>query len=234
MKSEHAGRYLHPGVFVEEPAYLKDPFRSDLGLKILEEGLLLMTELGYEQFTFKKLAAQINSTEASIYRYFESKHKLLLYYFLYYWHDIEGRMAFATANIPHAEKRLNAALKVMVGTGETAANSPLPARLLKKLITDEYVKVYLHKMVDEENQKGLFRVYKRVCRTLAEIVQEINPRYPWHTPLVSTVMQSIYSQHFYAEHLPGLTHAWKNDEEMLTFFVHLVLKNIKPHAHETH
>ena len=35
---------------------LRDPEASALGRKIIREGIVLMCELGYEQFTFKKLA----------------------------------------------------------------------------------------------------------------------------------------------------------------------------------
>ena len=50
---------------------LKDPLSSEIGNRILREGLKLMNELGFEAFTFKKLAQDIGSTEATIYRYFE-------------------------------------------------------------------------------------------------------------------------------------------------------------------
>lgn len=232
MKKEFTNHYPNLPIYVEEPAFIKDPLLSELGRKIVLEGLLLMGELGYEQFTFKKLALKINSTEASIYRYFASKHKLLIYFFLYYWHDMENRIAFATANIKNAEKRLKAAMQVMVSIPNEGSNNTISLVLLKKLITDEYVKVYFSKTVDEENKKGLFKVYKRVCHKLSEILQEINPNYPWTVPLVSTVMQSIHFQSFYYEHLPSLTNKWKNDGEIAVFFVDLIMNNIKTSKHE--
>ena len=57
------------------------------------------TEIGFENFTFKKLGEQIGSNESSIYRYFESKHKLMLYLSSWYWAWIEYRLVFATNNI---------------------------------------------------------------------------------------------------------------------------------------
>ena len=59
---------LNPGL------YLKDPQESDLGRRIIKHSILLLEELGFEQFNFKKLAEAMGSTEASIYRYFENKH----------------------------------------------------------------------------------------------------------------------------------------------------------------
>lgn len=214
-------------ISVEEPAFIKDPLQSDLGKKILSEGVFLMSKLGYEQFTFKKLALKINSTEASIYRYFENKHKLLIYYFLYYWHDIENRIAFATANIKNPETRLKVAIQVMINTPEHEPETIIPFLSLKEVITAEFVKVYFSKSVDEENNKGVFKVYKRVCHTLAETVEEINPSYPWKVPLISSVMDSIYFQRYYAEHLPSLTHKWKDEKEILHFFTNMIANNIK-------
>ena len=37
-----------------------------------------------EEFTFRKLAQKINTTEASVYRYFENKHRLLIYILAWY------------------------------------------------------------------------------------------------------------------------------------------------------
>ena len=64
---------------VNEGIYLKDPDSSELGKGIVSEGLLLIDEIGLEKTTFKKLAQRLGTTEASIYRYFESKFKLLVY-----------------------------------------------------------------------------------------------------------------------------------------------------------
>ena len=70
---------LNPGL------YLKDPQESDLGRRIIKHSILLLEELGFEQFNFKKLAEAMGSTEASIYRYFENKHLLLIYLVSWYW-----------------------------------------------------------------------------------------------------------------------------------------------------
>ena len=59
--------------------YLKEPQDSKLGRNIIKHSILLIDKFGFESFTFKKLAEEINSTEASIYRYFENKHLLLLF-----------------------------------------------------------------------------------------------------------------------------------------------------------
>lgn len=68
---------------INEKLYNKDPESSDLGKSIIKHSIELLDELGYEQFTFKKLGEVIKSNESSIYRYFESKHNLLIYLFMF-------------------------------------------------------------------------------------------------------------------------------------------------------
>ncbi|MGV3547805.1 MAG: TetR/AcrR family transcriptional regulator, partial [Pedobacter sp.] len=69
--------------------YLRDPERSELGKAIVSNAINLIDEVGFERFTFKKLAQQIESTETTIYRYFSSKHKLLTYILNWYWNYLE-------------------------------------------------------------------------------------------------------------------------------------------------
>jgi AcrR family transcriptional regulator len=70
---------------VNSKTYVKDPETSDLGKKIIKNSILLIDEIGFEEFTFKKLGEKIGSNESSIYRYFENKHKLLVYLSSWYW-----------------------------------------------------------------------------------------------------------------------------------------------------
>jgi AcrR family transcriptional regulator len=98
---------------VNNKIYLKDPETSALGKKIIENSILLINEIGFEEFTFKKLGDLIGSNESSIYRYFESKHKLLVYLSSWYWSWIEYRLVFATNNIADATEKLKKAMKMM-------------------------------------------------------------------------------------------------------------------------
>lgn len=72
--------------------FIKPPEQTSLGRYILSEGTRLLNEIGYDQFTFKKLAERINTKEPSIYRYFENKQQLLLYLISTVWDNINQQI----------------------------------------------------------------------------------------------------------------------------------------------
>ena len=86
-------------ISVNPDIYLKDPESSELGRKIINHSIALIDELGFEQFTFKKLGIRITSNESSIYRYFENKHMLLLYLSSWYWTWVEYKIVINTHSI---------------------------------------------------------------------------------------------------------------------------------------
>ena len=98
---------------VNEKIYLKDPQTSLLGRKIIQQSIVLMEEMGFENFTFKKLGEKIGSNESSIYRYFESKHKLLIYLSSWYWGWMEYRLVFETNNIQNPMDKLKKAITIV-------------------------------------------------------------------------------------------------------------------------
>ncbi|MFZ1526229.1 MAG: hypothetical protein WAT22_15510 [Saprospiraceae bacterium] len=59
--------------------YLKDPFSSELGRSIIKESIEMIDDLGFEEFTFKKLAIKIKSTEATVYSCTLLNYKKVLY-----------------------------------------------------------------------------------------------------------------------------------------------------------
>ena len=46
---------------VPDKIFLKDPESSDLGKRIVENSILLMNEIGFDNFTFKKLGLKIST-----------------------------------------------------------------------------------------------------------------------------------------------------------------------------
>ena len=84
---------------MNEALFLRNPQSTELGKNILKHGVQLIYKAGFETFTFKKLAEDIGTTEAGIYRYFENKHKLLVYLTAWYWGWLEFQISFHTNNI---------------------------------------------------------------------------------------------------------------------------------------
>ncbi|MGE3728421.1 MAG: TetR/AcrR family transcriptional regulator [Candidatus Sericytochromatia bacterium] len=69
----------YTGTHTKVPLFRKNPESSRLGTKLIDVALEYLVEQGLERLTFRKLAEQMQSTEASIYRYFTNKYQLLSY-----------------------------------------------------------------------------------------------------------------------------------------------------------
>lgn len=212
---------------VNTSIFLKDPESSELGRRIVSKSVDLMDELGFEHFTFKKLSVAIGSTEASVYRYFENKHKLLLYLSCWYWRFLEYRLRFALANIDSPQTRLIKALEVITKP-ETVDNTNdfIDINQLNRVVVSESSKAYLTKEVDEENKEGAFLAYKQLVAQIANIIHELNPKYAYPHMLVSTVFEGSHLQRFFAQHLPKLTNVVKGEDTITDFYTELVLKSI--------
>ena len=98
---------------VSPQLYLKDPTSSDLGKSIVREGIELINEVGLEAFTFKKLALRLQTTESSIYRYFENKHKFLLYLINWYWGWLEYEVVMSTTNLNEPDAKLIRIIEIL-------------------------------------------------------------------------------------------------------------------------
>lgn len=215
-------------ISVPEKIFLKDPESSDLGKRIIEHSILLIAEIGFDNFTFKKLGHKIGSNESSIYRYFESKHKLLLYLTSWYWAWIEYQLVFSTSNIPNSEEKLLKAIEVVTKTiKEDLDFSHINEVKLNQIIINEYSKSYLTKEVDAENKEGYFVVYKRLITRLMDMILGVNPKYKFALSISSTIVEGALHQHFLKDHFKSITDC--NDTVTPTdFFQELTINAIKP------
>lgn len=214
-------------IAVPEKIFLKDPESSDLGKRIIEHSILLIDEIGFDSFTFKKLGAKIGSNESSIYRYFESKHKLLLYLTSWYWAWIEYQMVFATHNIPDHTEKLYKGIEVVTRTiKEDVTFTHINEVVLNRIIINEYSKSYLTKEVDSENKEGYFVVYKRVVSRLSEMITNVNSDYEFPLSLASTIVEGALHQHFLKAHFHSITDCGK-DVTPTEFFLNLTQKVLK-------
>lgn len=161
---------------ISDKIFVKDPETSSLGRNILKESILLIDEIGFEEFTFKKLGQRIGSNESSIYRYFENKHKLLVYLSSWYWSWIEYKLVFATTNIDDNFLKLKKAITVVSEkVDDDESTDYINESILSKIIIEEFTKTLHTKEVDQENKEGYFLIYKRVINRIIGMVEEIAP-----------------------------------------------------------
>lgn len=200
-------------IIIDERYYSKDPFSSELGRRIVEQGLTLINELGFENFTFRKLADSIGSTEASIYRYFENKQKLLIYLTAWYWSWAEYQIDYDTHLLPPGRDKLNRAWEILCHLSIATENVAMDVSALRKIVIKESDKTFLNQNVDAINSEGLYLDLKSLCDKIAHMILEISPDYSYPHTLVSTLIEASHQQYFFALHLPSLTEIKKQSDD---------------------
>jgi AcrR family transcriptional regulator len=199
---------------MNEKLFLRDPEQSELGKKIILHGIQLIYQNGFEAFTFKKLAEAIGTTEAGIYRYFENKHRLLIYLTAWYWSWLEYQVTFQTNNINDPVVKLKMVIKLLATTVESdIRTSHVDKSILHQIIITEGSKAYLTKRVSEDNKDHLFKPYKDLCAVIGNMILECNPRYKYPKSLASTIIEMAHVQNFFMNNLPSLTDFGNNKDE---------------------
>ena len=189
----------------------------------------MINEIGFEAFTFKKLGCLIQSNESSIYRYFDSKHSLLIYLTSWYWTWTECRIVFATTNVSDPIDRLRKAILILTKPVlEDTSISHVNEVLLSQIIFSESLKTFHTKKVDEENKKGCFKAYKSVVQRVSSIMLEITPNFQFSHMLTSTVIEGAHQQKYFADHLPSLTDMSNEEDAISSFYLELVFNFLKP------
>ena len=213
-------------ITINEKLYLKDPETSELGKKIIQNSILLINEIGFEAFTFKKLGEKIQSNESSIYRYFENKHKLLVYLSSWYWSWVEYNLVFSTNNIKNPIEKLTQGIKIVTQNTEDDNKTPhIDESILNKIIISEFIKTLLTKEVDLENKDDFFLVYKRVIRRIIEMINDVNPEYPYAKSLASSIVEGSLHQHYLKDHFKTITSLSDNDC-LSDFYIDIIKKTL--------
>ena len=212
-------------IHVNENIHVKNPETSALGKKIIQESIILIDEIGFDNFTFKKLGEKIGSNESSIYRYFENKHKLLVYLSSWYWSWIEYKLVFSTTNVENPLEKLKKAITIVTEQiKDDQSTEHIDERILNKIIIAEFIKTLHTKEVDEENKAGFFVIYQRVINRIAKIVLEVNPDFEFPNSLVSTIVEGALHQHFLKIHFQTITDC--NDNISPTHFYLSLITNV--------
>lgn len=206
---------------VNEKIYLRDPEGTELGRQIVKNAIDLISTLGFESFTFKKLASEIKTTEATIYRYFENKHRLLLYILNWYWSYMEYLLEMKLQGISDPKKQLKTITQLLTHElPESSGHLDYNKKYLNQIVINESSKVYLVKEVNEINRDHVFKPYKDLCSTIAHVISAYNPDYKYPRSLSSTLVETSHFQQYFGSHLPNLTDAKKaKDNEFVSQFL---------------
>jgi AcrR family transcriptional regulator len=191
---------------INSKTFIKDPSTTNLGRKIIENSVILIDEMGLEDFSFRKLAIHIKSTESSIYRYFENKHCLFIYLLNWYWEWTSIRIDFGLVKIDDPEEKLKFIIKTIIESSTKNADLPfVDEEILHRIVVREGPKAYHHKLVDTENEYGFFLSYKALCKKIANVILEINENHSYPKALASTLIETANNNLYFAKHLPRLT-----------------------------
>ena len=215
---------------INEAIYLRDPESSELGKKIIEKSIELIYNIGFETFTFKKLALEIGTTEASVYRYFENKYKLLLYITNWYWFYLIFTIDFQLQNIQNDTEKIKIIVKILTHKlFDNANGAGYNKNQLYQIVINESIKLFLIKDVDDLNRTQLFKPYKDLCAKIGKIFSSYNPTYLYPNSLSSTLIETVHAQQFFQEHLPRLTDSTQDNKEKFldNFVLHLVFSALE-------
>jgi AcrR family transcriptional regulator len=204
---------------VLEAIALRNPQATQLGQRIIEGSIFLIDELGFEQFTFKKLAQSVGTTEASVYRYFASKQKLLLYLINWYWGRLECRLLLESQG-GSVKERLDKALDLVLILKATSMSFASEKRL-QRIVIHEAPKVFLTKAVDADHQTGYHAIYTEIVRYVSDLVRAYQPACKYPEMLVSTLLEGSLQQRFFSEHLPEVTNAFEQEDAVAVFYKQL-------------
>lgn len=221
---------LEVQIKMNDTLYLRDPEQSVLGKKIINLSIRLIQKTGFESFTFKKLAEAIGTKEASIYRYFENKHKLLVYIISWYWGWLEFQIIYQTKNVQDSNAKLKQVIKLLATTVEDdIMTTHVDESLLNQILIAEGSKSYLTKHVGEDNKQQYFKPYKDLCNTISEIILACNSQYKFPHSLASTIIEVAHLQNFFMHNLPALTDfdQTKKEDQIIEFLNNLVFSSIK-------
>lgn len=219
---------------INSKIFVKDPITTSLGRKIIENSVILIDEIGLEDFSFRKLANRISSTESSVYRYFENKHYLFIYLLNWYWEWTSTRIDLVLININDPEEKLKLIIKTIIESSTKNADLPfVDEEILHRIVVREGTKAYHHKLVDTENEYGFFLSYKALCKKIVNVILELNPKHSYPKSLASTLIETANNNLYFAKHLSRLTDIENNGNResingsLFNILAHLAFSSIE-------
>jgi AcrR family transcriptional regulator len=191
---------------INKSLFLKDPQSTKLGERIIDSSIKIIDKIGFDNFNFKKLAIDINSTEASIYRYFENKHKLLLYLVSWYWSWVNSKLEQELINEKDSKRKLEIIINIIcLSSFDDPETEMIDEEALTRIVITESSKAFSSKQVEDNYDEGLFEAYKSVCNIIINTIKEANPKYKNPKALSTSLIRLVHGQIFMVDHLPYFT-----------------------------
>ncbi len=219
-------------ISINPNTYLRNPEETELGRKIICHGIELMSETGYQCFNFKNLAQAMKSTEASVYRYFENKHMLLMYLTSWYWDYLDLQIMLNTKNIDDPIRKLDIMVGTIVqGIDDEYSEEYMDLKKLHIIVMEQSTKITHTKKVSECEKAGLFSNYKTLSENISQIILECDPDFKYPSALSNNILKMTLDHKYYAEHICSLTEISNCVEtselqikEMIMYFLKRLLK----------
>ncbi len=219
--------HLSHNIESSEKIFLRNPTSTVLGQKIIGASVSMIDELGFEQFTFKKLGSEIGSPENSIYRYFENKHRLLVYLVAWYWKWVDNTIDNALSPLQSPTEKLEKIIEILVKPIENADSIPfVDETVLSRVIISESIKAFRIKDVGLQNSKGYYQNYQEVVERVSNVVREVNANYEYPKMLVTSVIEGVHQQRFFAANLPSLTSGREGKDAIGSFYRNFVFQTL--------
>jgi len=221
---------LHFQVHIPSRMAQHDPSHSRTGLKILNTAIQLIADEGYEAFHLSRLAEKAGTVESTVYRYFENKHKLLLYISGWYWAYLDFSIDYETREMKDPRQILSKAIEMMAGISLPKNSSLIGDPLIiHRIITMEFSKIYITQMAHDDNKEGYFVYFKTFVNKIGNLLADIMPGYKFPRSLAFLLVLGIYQQIHVAEKLPALSD-YDHSEPLDEYISHFIKDLISLHA----
>lgn len=207
--------------------YLKNPKDSALGNKIVMRSAQLIHSMGIEEFTFKKLSIAIGCTEATVYRYFENKHQLLLYIMNIFWGWHEYQIVFATQNLDSASVKLKRTIALLAKPEFNFLKDKKYSQDVLQTAINEGIKIHLTRHLRDEIKTGGMESYYRLVKRISQFILELDASYPFPDALSAAIIDNALLQLFYKKYCPGISDASISHENIENFLTQLLPKKLK-------
>lgn len=221
---------VHIDIDISKNLSIKDPFSSELGKKIVLNGLSLINHYGFEDFNFKKLAVACSTTEASVYRYFNNKVQLLAFLTAYYWNWTEYLTEQYCSVAKSPKNKLSILVNIICNNELDPGNiNGISYTDLHQLITCEWQKLIYNKETKLIPANAAFEDYKRFKKMAAVILTDINKNIKEPQAIITTLIIAANTQLFFSKKFQSLSSIQQPSKSKIVQFIYTTALKLTNH-----